>query len=334
MSKLILTHHQVAERAEELWNTASRVVGRLCYPVPRGGVPVAYLLTRFGAIVVDNPEDADFIVDDIIDSGTTKRHYESVFPGKPFYALVTKEASDDWVVFPWEHQDDSGTEDDTIVGTLRNRLVNANIPFLANDNIAPVFADGELVALQEEVGKRCQHLLNGLLIDTKNDHNTNGTALRMAKMFIREVHSGRYIEKPVITKFPNAKQLDEMYVTGPISVRSMCSHHFAPIIGKCWVAVIPGENVMGLSKFNRLVEWIASRPQIQEELIVQIADEIEKELGDCKGLAVIVDATHMCMTWRGVKEDSCATMATSVMRGSFKENAATRSELFSLINIK
>ena len=325
MSKLILTHHQVAERAADLWNNVSRVAGRRCYPVPRGGVPVAYLLTRFGAIVVDNPEDADFIVDDIIDSGATKAAHAELYPLKPFYALVTKEASDDWIVFPWERQEETASEDDTIVGTLRNRLVGANVPFLANDNISTIFADGELVALQEEVGKRCQHLLNGLLIDTENDHNTNGTALRMAKMFIREVHSGRYVEKPAITKFPNAKQLDEMYVTGPISVRSMCSHHFAPIIGKCWVAVIPGENVMGLSKFNRL---------IQEELIVQIADEIEKELGDCKGLAVIVDATHMCMTWRGVKEDSCATMATSVMRGSFKENAATRSELFSLINIK
>ena len=178
-----------------------------------------------------------------------------------------------------------------------------------------------------------EHLLRGLLIDIDNDHNTKGTATRVAKMYMTEVFKGRYIPPPPITNFPNAKQLDELYVSGPITVRSACSHHLVPIMGRCWIGVVPGANVVGLSKFNRIVEWIAARPQIQEELVIQVADFLEAELKPL-GLAVVIEATHMCMTWRGVREPQSATMTTSVMRGVFKDKAATRAEFMGIIGRK
>jgi GTP cyclohydrolase I len=232
------------------------------------------------------------------------------------------------VRFPWEGTERS--EDDTVVGTLTNRITEAGAPFLANDNIAAFLQGGELDLLQEEVARRAEHFLRGLVIDVDNDHNTVGTAKRIAKMYLREVFKGRYLPPPAITDFPNAKGLDEMYMTGPITVRSACSHHFVPIVGRCWIGIIPGERVIGLSKFNRIVEWVASRPQIQEELVMQIADFIEEQIQP-KGLAVVVEATHLCMTWRGVREPMEAKMTTNVMRGAFRDKPEARAEFMTLV---
>jgi GTP cyclohydrolase I len=134
---------------------------------------------------------------------------------------------------------------------------------------------------------------------------------------------------PSVTDFPNAKHLDEIYTIGPITVRSGCSHHMVPIMGKAWVGVLPSERVIGISKFIRLVEWIMARPQIQEEATVQVADLIE-QLINPKGLAIVVRAQHQCMTWRGVRETD-TSMTTSVMRGVFLTNPAARSEFLKLI---
>lgn len=181
------------------------------------------------------------------------------------------------------------------------------------------------------VAEAVQRLMKELYIDVPNDHNTEGTAMRVARMYILEVMKGRFTPRPDIRSFPNALRLDELYTTGPITVRSVCSHHLVPIIGRAWIGVIPGEDtVIGLSKFNRLVDWVFSRPQIQEEASIQLADIIESEARP-KGLAVVVKATHMCMTWRGVRESQDAVMTTSVIRGALKESAAARAEFFSLI---
>lgn len=217
-----------------------------------------------------------------------------------------------------------------IVDKITAELEDAGIPFLANDNIAPYLKPEELEQLQSELEKRAEHFLRGLIIDLDNDHNTRGTAKRIAKMYLHEVFKGRYLQAPKITDFPNAKGLDEMYLTGPITVRSACSHHFVPIVGKCWIGVVPGDRVIGLSKFNRIVEWVASRPQIQEELVVQIADFIENQIAP-KGLAVVVEATHLCMTWRGVREPMEAKMTTSVMRGAFRDKPEARAEFMSFL---
>ena len=211
---------------------------------------------------------------------------------------------------------------------IRERLQTGNIPFFANDNISNFITDAELAELHIELKDKINDVLDVLLIDRVNDHNTKETANRVAKMYLNEVFKGRYHKQPKVTDFPNAKKLDQIYTVGAISVRSACSHHLVPIIGKCWIGVIPSDRVIGISKFNRIVDWVMSRPQIQEEAAIQLADTIEKLIKP-KGLAVIVKASHQCMTWRGVKDNE-TQMVTSVMRGIFRETAEARSELMDI----
>lgn len=182
----------------------------------------------------------------------------------------------------------------------------------------------------EQVEKACFALLESLGIDQTVDHNTKGTASRMSKMYCAQVFRGRYSPPPAITTFPNVNKLDELVVTGPISVRSTCSHHFCPILGRCWIGVVYGDRLAGLSKFNRIVDWFARRPQIQEELVIQIADFIEEALSP-KGLAIMMSATHTCMTWRGVEESPDALMTTNVMRGVFRTKPEARSEFMAVV---
>jgi GTP cyclohydrolase I len=120
-----------------------------------------------------------------------------------------------------------------------------------------------------------------------------------------------------ITEFPNAEHLNELMIVGPITVRSACSHHFCPVIGKIWIGVMPNErtNVIGLSKYARMAEWIMNRPQIQEEAVIQLADLIQEKTQP-DGLAIVMEASHFCMAWRGVK-DMDSKMINSVMRGAF-----------------
>jgi len=214
---------------------------------------------------------------------------------------------------------------------IRERIVAARKRFHSNDNIAAFIEPGELDDLLKEVEKKMQGVLDSMVIDTQSDHNTSDTARRIAKMYLTEVFRGRYVKAPTITEFPNAEHLNELMIVGPITVRSACSHHFCPVIGKLWVGVMPNEhtNVIGLSKYARLAEYIMGRPQIQEEAVVQLADLImEKTQPD--GLAVVMEASHYCMAWRGVK-DLDSKMINSVMRGVFLKNAALRREFLSLI---
>jgi GTP cyclohydrolase IA len=220
----------------------------------------------------------------------------------------------------------------SISETIRQRLEAAKAPYFANDNIAEHLLPGELDKLQAEVQGKIEAMLQSLVIDTKRDHNTNGTAERVARMYIQEVFKGRYKTAPKITDFPNCKDLDEIYSVGPITVRSACSHHLVPILGRCWIGIHPGTRVIGLSKFNRLCEWVFSRPHIQEEAVIILSDEIERLVAP-KGLIVIVQAQHYCMKWRGVKEPE-TKMTTSVVRGVFREQPQMKAEFLQLIGMK
>ncbi len=217
---------------------------------------------------------------------------------------------------------------------IRERLLAARQRFHANDNIADFLQPGELDALLDEVTEKMQGVLDSLVIDTENDHNTKNTARRAAKMYIKEVFAGRYLPQPVITEFPNAEALKELMLVGPITVRSACSHHLCPIIGKLWIGIMPNKdtNVIGLSKYARLAEWVMGRPQIQEEAVVQLADLIQKKTRP-DGLALVMQATHYCMAWRGVK-DMDSRMINSIMRGAFLRNSDLRKEFLSLIPLK
>ena len=214
---------------------------------------------------------------------------------------------------------------------IRQRLHAVGKRFHANDNIADCIRPGELEELVSEVEGKMREVLDCLVIDTSGDHNTRNTARRVAKMYVNEVFSGRYQPTPQITEFPNAERLNELLIVGPITVRSACSHHFCPVLGQIWIGVLPNgrTNVIGLSKYARLAEWVMGRPQIQEEAVVQLADLIQ-ERTQPDGLAIVMEASHFCMSWRGVK-DMDSKMVNSVMRGAFLKDPNLRREFLSLI---
>jgi GTP cyclohydrolase I len=217
---------------------------------------------------------------------------------------------------------------------LRKRIEKAKVRFNANDNISEFIEPGDLDELLKEVSQKMEGVLESLVIDTSSDHNTQDTARRVAKMYLTEVFKGRYLPPPAVTEFPNAEKLNELMIVGPVTIRSACSHHFCPIMGRLWIGLMPNaqSNLIGLSKYARLADWIMSRPQIQEEAITQIADLLA-DMVNPDGLAVVMEADHFCMHWRGVK-DTDAKMINSVMRGSFLKDATLRREFLTLLSLK
>ena len=210
---------------------------------------------------------------------------------------------------------------------IRDRINAAGARFHSNDNIAEFVHEGELEGLVDEVAAQMQGVLDSLVIDTENDHNTQDTARRVAKMFVKETFSGRYRPVPKITAFPNMGY-KSLYTTGPISIRSTCAHHFQNIVGSCWVGIVPDTEVIGLSKFNRLVHHICERPQIQEEMTTQIADAL-KQYARTDNIAIVVKAEHFCMTQRGVREHS-SDMTTAIMMGAFEKDPALKKEFYDI----
>ena len=217
---------------------------------------------------------------------------------------------------------------------IRYRLLAADCRYHANDNISAFIEPGEIEELKAEVQAKMQEVLQALVIDTESDHNTNETAKRVAKMFLTEVFRGRYVPMPSVTEFPNISRLNELMIVGPITVRSACSHHLCPIMGRVWIGIMPNEhsNLIGLSKYARICDWIMSRPQIQEEAVTMLADELQDRVKP-DGLAIVMEADHFCMHWRGVK-DSESMMTNSVMRGAFLKDANLRREFLSLLSKK
>jgi GTP cyclohydrolase I len=216
---------------------------------------------------------------------------------------------------------------------IRARIDRAQQRFHANDNISAFIEPGELDELMREVEGKVLSMLHSLVIDVGNDHNTRDTARRVAKMYVNEVFRGRYVPLPKVTEFPNAAHLNELMIMGPVTVRSACSHHLCPIMGRLWIGVMPNEesDLIGLSKYSRIADWVLSRPQIQEEAIIQLADLLVAMVKP-DGLAVVMEADHFCMHWRGVK-DNASKMVNSVMRGVFLANGELRREFLSLINV-
>ena len=228
-------------------------------------------------------------------------------------------------------KEDGGTPLSVII---RRRIEAQKARFHANDNIAAFIKPGELEGLVEEVAEKMQAVLESLVIDTENDHNTKNTSRRVAKMYVQEVFNGRYVDQPTLTKFPNVSRLNELMIIGPITVRSACSHHLCPIMGRIWIGVLPSKEsaLIGLSKYSRLTEWVMCRPQIQEEAVVELADMLERKIKPI-GVAVVMDADHFCMQWRGVK-DRDSKMINSVMRGAFLKDSNLRREFLALIERK
>jgi GTP cyclohydrolase I len=228
----------------------------------------------------------------------------------------------------------SGSSETSVSAKIRRKLEAAGQRYFANDNIADYLEAGDLEALHDEVEQAVSKLLETLVIDAGKDHNTRETARRVAKMYLTEVFYGRYQAAPETTEFPNAESLNELMIIGPVKIRSACSHHLCPIMGRVWIGVLPNSasNLIGLSKYARLTNWIMSRPQIQEEAVVQLADMLETMI-EPDGIALVLEADHFCMHWRGVKDDG-TQMISSIMRGQFLENPSLRREFLTLIQLR
>lgn len=171
--------------------------------------------------------------------------------------------------------------------------------------------------------------LSALQFNWKDDPNMKDTPKRVAKMYVNELYCGLYDSPPTITAFDNVNKYDGIVFQGSIPVFSTCSHHALPFIGKAHVAYLPGSKVIGLSKLNRIVEWFARRPQVQENLTMQIHDYLNDVCEDNGGIAVLIECNHLCACVRGVKHNSI--MKTAKVSGAFKNDPAAREEFYDFI---
>ncbi|MDX5418463.1 MAG: GTP cyclohydrolase I FolE [Hymenobacteraceae bacterium] len=189
-------------------------------------------------------------------------------------------------------------------------------------------SDAEKIVIIERHFREIMHTMG---LDLTDD-SLKGTPLRVAKMYVQEIFSGLHPEnKPVIRRFENKYRYNQMLVERDITVYSSCEHHFVPIIGKAHVAYMPNEHVIGLSKLNRIVHYYARRPQVQERMTMQIANELKEAL-KTENVAVLIEADHLCVMSRGVNDVSSSTI-TAEYSGLF-EQEQYRNEFLSHIRQK
>lgn len=284
----------LAERAAQAILAFGAAVGRelLAYPIPRGGVPVAYLLQRLaGFRITDDPSLADMFIDDLIDSGDTMEHWCDQFPGKPFFVLIDKKIDEEykgkWIVFPWEGSNaESGIENN----------IRRLLQFVGDDP-----SREGLLETPHRVAKAWRHWCGGYGKDPR----------AILKVFE-----------------DGAEKHDQMVTVRNIPIYSHCEHHLAPIFGTVTISYIPNGRIVGLSKLSRLADMYARRLQVQERLTDQIADALFEHL-HAKGVGVIIKARHMCMESRGICQQGHYTVTTA-LRGAMKDEPDTRAEFLRL----
>ena len=198
----------------------------------------------------------------------------------------------------------------------------------------PMRADAFLLSDDEKIAQiedKFRDIMNIMGMDLTDD-SLQGTPHRVAKMYIKEIFSGlNPANKPAVKLFENKYQYKEMLVERNITFYSNCEHHFVPIIGKAHVAYISNGKVIGLSKLNRIVQFFAKRPQVQERLTIQIAEELKRVM-ETEDVAVLIDAVHLCVSSRGVQDFNSATV-TSSYSGAFN-NESTRNEFLKYVNLE
>ena len=204
-------------------------------------------------------------------------------------------------------------------GPLRSSLGNQSVPNHLDDHARE--------AMREAAARKVEELFDILLVDHRNDHNTRETPARFAKMLVEETMRGRFAPPPRITDFDNVDQCQQLIVTGPIEVRSTCAHHLMPIFGHAVIGIVPSPEgrIIGLSKYDRIVDHFCARLQIQEELVKQIERFIVDETQPA-GLAVRVSAVHMCKSHRGVRATRASRMVNTTYHGVLKDDAVLRGE--------
>ncbi len=216
---------------------------------------------------------------------------------------------------------------------IRKRLTDAGKRYWAGDNISEYITEKEKDMLVDELTGKFEGVLQSLIIDTKNDPNSQGTARRLAKMYVYEIMAGRYEESPSATAFPNDTEgaYEGMLVVRS-ELKSMCSHHHQPVTGVAYIGIIAGPKLIGLSKYTRIAQWCARRGTLQEELCMDIAREIESATGS-KDVAVYIQATHGCCENRGIMAHSSLTQ-TTVLHGAFKTDPGVKKEFFDNIKLQ
>jgi GTP cyclohydrolase I len=219
-----------------------------------------------------------------------------------------------------------------ISDTIKARLDKNDVRYFANDNISSYINPEEYDMLIDEVAVKFESVLDSLIIDRANDPNSNGTGKRLAKMYINEIMSGRYEPRPDITAFPNegGGRYTGMLVVRS-EIKSVCSHHHQPVTGVVYIGVIPGDKVIGLSKYTRIAQWCARRGTLQEELCNEIAYEICSATGT-KNVGVYIAATHGCCENRGIMAKSSLTQ-TTVLHGEF-HTPDVKKEFFDNISLQ
>ncbi len=222
-------------------------------------------------------------------------------------------------------------EDIPISEVIKERIREAGVEYHASDNIAEYIREGELEQLQDELTKKFEGVLDSLIIDP-NDPNSADTGRRMAKMYLHELFYGRYYTGPEATAFPN---IGERAYHGMLVVRSdvksVCSHHHQPVTGTCYIGIIPGEKVIGLSKYSRIAWHCSRRGTLQEELTNDICNAIMKA-SESEDVAVYIEATHGCCENRGIRTHNSLTQ-TAVLRGEFK-NDDVKKEFYDNIKLQ
>ena len=216
---------------------------------------------------------------------------------------------------------------------IKQRIEDAGGRYWAGDNISKYIKEGELTELIDELTVKFEDVLDGLVIDRKNDPNSMDTGRRLAKMYVKELMQGRYFPMPDATAFPN--HTNEPY-TGMLVVRSelksVCSHHHQPVTGVAYIGIIAADTLIGLSKYTRIAQWCARRGTLQEELAMDIAREISKATGS-KDVGVYVQATHGCCENRGIMAHSSLTQ-TTVLKGAFNDDMGTKKEFMDNIKLQ
>ena len=220
---------------------------------------------------------------------------------------------------------------------LKNNL--ENIDFVGDNHIGtssetPIRPDAFKLSSDEKINiikDDVQHIMETLGLDLSAD-SLKGTPTRVAKMFVNEIFGGLDpANKPKASTFDNKYQYGEMLVEKNITLYSTCEHHLLPIVGRAHVAYISNGTVVGLSKMNRIVDYFAKRPQVQERLTIQIVKELQKVL-NTKDVACVIDAKHLCVNSRGIKDIESSTV-TSEFGGKFK-NKETKREFLDYIQLE
>ena len=223
--------------------------------------------------------------------------------------------------------------DKTISERILERIQASNTRYWAGDNISEYILDSERAELVDELTVKFEGVLDSLLIDRHEDPNSQGTAHRLAKMYIYEIMAGRYDPAPDATAFPNdSEDRYEGMLVVRSELRSMCSHHHQPVAGVAYIGIIAAQKLIGLSKYTRIAQWCARRGTLQEELANDIAREIMRATGS-ENVAVYIQATHGCCENRGIMAHSSLTQ-TTVLKGAFKDDGNTKKEFFDNIKLQ